>query len=178
MTSHAPMWQRCGGLRLLVLRLARIGRSQVLYEAGMRTALLAVDPWALARVVLLRGRATGAWWLVRVRSDACDFVIRVPPCAQRARTSLDIRLIKRLKSSFCKGAFTIICAINDHASTLNPVPRTQTSLCLSARYALTPRRAVTRVPSSIDIDIPGTLRLFFVGTRDKNAAEPLYMIQI
>jgi hypothetical protein len=60
MTSHAPMWQRCGGLRLLVLRLARIGRSLVLYEAGMRTALLA-DPWALARVVLLRGRATGAW---------------------------------------------------------------------------------------------------------------------
>lgn len=46
---------------MLVLRLARIGRSQVLYEAGMRTALLAVDPWALARVVLLRGRATGAW---------------------------------------------------------------------------------------------------------------------
>ena len=52
------MWQRCGGLRLLVLRLARIGRSQVLYEAGMRTALLA-DPWVIRgrlRVVLLRGR--------------------------------------------------------------------------------------------------------------------------
>ena len=61
-----------------------------------------------------------------------------------------------------------------HQHSSNPVPRTQTSLCLSARYALTPRRAVTRVPSSIDIDIPGTLRLFFVGTRDKNAAEPLY----
>ena len=76
MTSHAPMWQRCGGMRLLVLRLALIGRSQVLYEAGMRTALLA-DPWVIrvgACGLCFCGDA-GDGSVVRVRSDACDFVI-------------------------------------------------------------------------------------------------------
>ena len=115
--------------------------------------------WALAGCASAGTRATGAWC-------ACGLMRVISLSETRpAPSEHGRRLIRRLKSSFCKGAFTY-CAIRmiTHkriTQALNPVPTP------SASPLVTPRRAVTRVPSSIDIDIPGTLRLFFVGTRDK-----------
>lgn len=56
-------------------------------------------------------------------------------------------------------------------------PCTHTSLCLSARYALTPRRAVTRVPSSIDIEQAYQEQVYTLGKLDNLVGAIYYFWQ-
>jgi hypothetical protein len=141
------------------------------------------NPWALAGCASAGTRATGAWC-------ACGLMRVISLSESRpAPSEHGRRLIMRLKSSFCKGAFTY-CAINDHASqhsSLNPARGTHT-LCLSARYApprghARPAIDRYRYTKSFNISVRYTRDHPLVLRRDSrpllatNAAEPLTRTQ-